>query len=237
MSSPIKSAVTIEQVIRLAQELPRIIELLKSIGAMFGLFGKKTPVPAPDAPPAPPVVVPNAPSIPQVPIQPLARVASIRTVLQNVERPDRAGGGHDPITGVRITYEDARGMSARGEAFNYGCVAFLDSTAFDGDGDEFTGGSRGKLVANNLEFKGKWRIKKDGVLVAAIEGTGDDNPTGEGKPLPWHEARSAGVGFGQGKWMASAGMGIRVVFEGEGDFTIEFELDDITGPVIPFRVS
>lgn len=202
------------------------------MNALLGLINRRsTPVPTPDAPPAPPVIVPNAPPIAQEPIPVHAAVASIRTVVQGVEKPQRVGGGPG------VNYPDHQGMIARGEAFNYGCVAFLDSTAFDASGDEFTGGSLGKLVANDLEFRGSYRVYKGGNLVAFIEGAGDDNPVGEGKPRPWHQSKSDAVGFGQGKWMASAGMGVRIVFEGEGDYEIVFELDGVQSSRIPFRVS
>lgn len=223
----IKIPPALEPVIQ--QGAQQLITIL--LNALMGLFSRKPPVPKPDAPVAPPVVTPGAPPIPQVPIPVRAKVASIRTVVQGVEKPQRVGGGPG------VNYDDHQGMIARGEAFNFGCVAFLDSTAFDAAGDEFTGGSLGKLVANNLEFMSKYRVYRAGALVAFIEGAGDDDPVGEGKPLPWHQSKSAAVGFGQGKWMASAGMGVRIVFEGEGDYEIEFELDGVKSSRIPFRVS
>ncbi len=234
MSTPTQTsnALSLEQVLRLAQELPRILEILRSLGSLFGFGSKKPPVVVPaDAPAAPPVVVPNAPPIPQIPVPVKAKVASVRTVVQGVERPERVGGGPG------VNYDDHRGMIARGEAFNFGCVAFLDSTAFDAAGDEFTGGSQGKLVRNDLEFRGKYRVYRDGALIAFIEGAGDDNPTGEGQARPWHQSASGAVNFGQGKWMASAGMGVRIVFVEEGSYEIEFELDGVMPPRIPFRVS
>lgn len=234
--NPLTDAINRALAATIEQLMPQIVAGVVGalVGALGGLFTRKTvPVPdpaAPPAPPAPPVVTPAGP-LPQVPIPVRATVASIRTVVQNVEKPQRVGGGPG------VNYEDARGMIARGEAFNFGCVAFLDSTAYDADGDEFTGGATGKLVANDLEFRGRYRVYRGGNLVAFIEGAGDDNPAGEGKPLPWHQSPSGAVNFGQGKWMATSSMGVRMTFLEEGDYEIEFELSGVTSARIPFRVS
>jgi hypothetical protein len=201
-------------------------------GALGGIFRKQPP--AAPAPAPPTVQSDSGPPLAQVPIvAPVLVTSSIRLVLQGMEKPARVGGGPG------INYEDARGMSARGEAFNYECVGFFDATAFNQDG-EWTGGLRGTLVQYDKEFRNRWNVydAKTGNLVAFWQGEGDANPAGEGEPANYHGTDSeAPVHFGWSKWYSSAGFGQRLTFVDEGDFEVEFEFDGKVSNRVPVRVS
>lgn len=224
----------------LRQLLPQIITGVAGAlvgvisGGLGGIFRRQPPAVVPPAP-EPLVPAPGAPPLPQVPIAPppALKTQSIRLVLQGMEKPQRVGGGPG------VNYDDPRGMIARGEAFNFGCVGFFDATAFHQEG-EWTGGSRGDLVRYDMEFRNTWRVfdAKTGALVAFLEGQGDDSKQGEGVPAPWHQSDgSAPVHFGDSKWRSSAGFGQRLTFAGEGEYVVEFEFDGVKVRTEVIRVS
>lgn len=192
---------------------------------LLGLFKKKAPAPA-DIPPAPgPVQVP-AGTVPQVPIntRPSKIPTSVVLACTSVELPGQPG----------VNYPDHQGMINSGSNFNFGCASFWNGQVRDQNGDEFLGPD---LIQADLEYRTTYRVYKDGQVVSIMQGEGDNNPTGEGQPAPWHQSESAGVGFGVSRWLNSAGLDNRIMFRGEGRFEVELEVAGIKSRRVPFNVS
>lgn len=231
--NPLTDAINRALAATIEQLMPQIVAGVVGalVGALGGLFRKKPPTPEPAAPPAPPVVTPAGP-IPQVPV-PVGRpktLSRVALILSSMEVPERVGGGPG------VNYEDARGKVQRGENFNYGCVGIFYGKAFDQNGDEFMGPD---IVAADLEFRTAYRVYKRGTndLVAFMIGDGDDSPTGEGKPKPWHQSDSGTVNFGISRWESSAGFDHRLTFVAEGQWDLELEIGGVKSARMPINIS
>jgi hypothetical protein len=217
----------------LLDKLLLLKELQPIIKLFFTLFEKLIPPPPEVIAPAPGPIDPGrpgGPTLPQVPIdtRPIKVLTSASLTCAGVEVPQRVGGGPG------VMYSDHHGMIARGDNFNYGCVAFFYGMGRDANGDEFLGQD---LIDADLEFRTTYRVYKNGRLVAVMEGKGDDNPNAEGKPAHWHQSESGGVGFGSSRWLNSAGCDSRIVFYEEGSYEVEWEMAGFVAGRVPFHVS
>jgi hypothetical protein len=216
--------------------LAEILDLLRRIQPFIEflrtLFNHKNPPPPILIPPAGPVDpgLPGGPTIPQVPIdtKPSKTIARVALICAGVEVPERVGGGPG------INYVDHQKMIRDGQAFNYGCASFWYGQARDENDDEFLGPD---IINADLEFRTEYRIYKDNRVCAIMKGEGDNNPTAEGDPAPWHQSESEGVGFGSSRWLNSAGFDNRIVFRGQGDFLVEVVIGGVASNRVPFRVS
>jgi hypothetical protein len=211
----------------LLQELQPLLKLF------FTLFKILIPPPPVAIPPAPGPVDPGrpgGPSLPQTPIdtRPTRVLSGAALSCAGMEKPKRVGGGPG------VNYSDHLGMIERKENFNYDCVGIFYGSGRDANGDELFGED---IIAADIEFRNTYRVYFNGRLTALVEGKGDDNPVGEGKPAPWHEVKSEHVTIGSSRWLGSAGCDNRIVFHAQGVYEVEFEYHGYVAGRIEIHVS
>jgi hypothetical protein len=217
----------------LLDKLLLLKELQPLLKLFFSLFQHMFPPPPIAIVPAPGPIDPGrpgGPTLPQVPIdtRPTKVLTSAVLICAGVEIPRRVGGGPGQ------PYPDHQGMIQRKENFNYECASFWYGQGRDANGDEFLGQD---LIDADLEFRTTYNIYKDGRLVGVMEGKGDDNPVGEGKPANWHQATSDDIGFGSSRWLSSAGCDNRIVFLQQGVYQVEFVIGGVVSNRVEFHVS
>lgn len=232
MSSPqmqTRNAIDVGQVIQIAQQLPTFIALFQQVLALF--HRPKPSIPEPPATPAPPPV-PGTPAPVPIPQVRVRKVGTIRALLQKAERPDMSvtPRRHDPGN----LYPDPMGMVARNEAFNYGASFWLDGTLYDEHGDPI---EDQEIVESNLEFRCSHEIYRDGQIVAYIRGEGDDNPTGEGSPAPYHTWSIDGIRVADTSWRRSAGLNARFQIDIEGTFEMVVKSGGVESNRFTLRTS
>jgi len=220
--------VDIAKVIEIYNKLKPLIDLIG------GLFHKKPkPVPAPPIVPAEPPT-PGAPApTPIVPIPIHARaVASARLEIQKAEGPDLSTPERRVSPGN--LYSDVAGMVKRNEAFAYGTSFWFNLTAYDSDGEPIENQA---LVDANLEFRTRHELRRNGELVAYFKGEGDDNPVGEGQPVPYHVWSIDGFRMSTASWLQSAGLNARIRIDLEGTWEIVGYVNGVESNRFEFRTS
>lgn len=218
---------------------PQVLSAL--VGLFLSLFKKKpkdpvlvttqpgSPVPAPGVPT--PIPAPSA-STP-TPGQVARRIASVVLTLQKAERPDLSTPDRRQSPGD--LYPNPMAMISAGENFHYGSAFWFDLTAYDENGDEWTGDS---IIAADKEFKTEHRIMNEGSsILAYIKGEGDQNPTGLGEPKDWHQMNGDEIHWAQRAWKDSVGRNARVRIGREGTFKVKGAVDGVWSNELVVKVS
>lgn len=228
----------LDQLVKSAVEqlLPQLVQALTgALGNLIsGLFHKKPKAPVLVSPADAPVVnvptpIPAPTASTPEPGQAARKIASVRLRLQQAERPNMTT--NERLQDPGNLYPDAQGMVDRGEAFNYGAAMWFDLTAFDENGDEWQGHS---ILAANLEYRTRHEIRKNGTMVAFIQGLGG---TGEGRPNDWQQQNANEITWAQRSWKDSVGMDARVRMGQEGTFEVVGTFAGVTSNVLTVRVS
>lgn len=223
------------------QIVEQLVPLLVSVlaGALAGLFNRKAtqvPEPAIGAPGTPGGPVPTAGA--PIPIIPTPTPTPISQPGVNVSRVSIAVQKAEYTPGLGDLYEgDRRPMLLvqRGENFSRGSRLWLDLTARDEGGEELNGAD---LIAGDLEYRTTHYVKNLGTgETAIIEGKGDDNPTAQGKIMPWHQVNAGGVGWGFRAWEQSVGMNAPAVFSADGEYEVWGQVGGVESNHIIVKVS